>query len=92
MPSLLTDRKLLACGTCRWVHYAMTAEEKAAQDDVLSGYELSRDEREVYESQFRQCLRCESPASGFRLATEADIGRALGHIVTPVLAPHTAAL
>jgi hypothetical protein len=85
MPKLLTDRKLVACGTCGWVHYAMTEDEKADLDGTLVRYHLSEHEREIYEAEFRQCLRCESPTSDFRQATEAELGRALGHIVTPVL-------
>jgi len=85
MATTLSGRRLLACGTCSWVHYAMTEEERAEQDRALLRYQLDAQEREVYESQFRQCLRCESPASGFRQATEPDIARAAGHIVTPVL-------
>jgi hypothetical protein len=36
MPKTLTNRKLLAYGTCGPVHYAMTEEEKADRDTVLS--------------------------------------------------------
>ena len=85
MPKLLTNRKLLACGTCGWVHYAMTEDEKADLDGALVRYHLSEHEREIYEAEFRQCLRCESPASVFRQATESEVSRASGHIVTPVL-------
>jgi hypothetical protein len=85
MPKSLTNRKLVACGTCGWVHYAMTENEKADLDGALVRYELNESEREIYEAEFRQCLRCESPTSVFRQATEADVTRALGHIVTPVL-------
>jgi len=62
----------------------MTAEEKAASDRSLERYHLSEAERLVYESAFRQCLRCESPASEFRAAEERDLARAEGHLVTPV--------
>lgn len=85
MPKILTNRKLLACGTCGWVHYAMTEDEKADLDGALVRYHLSDHEREIYEAEFRQCLRCESPASVFRQPTETEVGRASGHIVTPVL-------
>ena len=85
MSKILTNRKLLACGTCGWVHYAMTEEEKAVLDGALVRYHLSEHEREIYEAEFRQCLRCESPASVFRQATDAEVGRASGHLVTPVL-------
>ena len=63
----------------------MTAEEKAAQDRFLERYKLDWPERRTYESAFRQCLRCESPADVFRLASERDLARAAGHLVTPVL-------
>ena len=85
MPNILTNRKLLVCGTCGWVHYAMTEDEKADLDGVLVRYQLKEDERETYEAEFRQCLRCESPVSVFRQANEREIAQALGHIVTPVL-------
>jgi hypothetical protein len=85
MPKSLTNRKLLACGICGWVHYAMTEDEKSDLDGALGRYQLGEHERQIYEAEFRQCLRCESPTSVFRQATEADVGRALGHIVTPVL-------
>jgi hypothetical protein len=85
MADLLTNRKLLACGTCGWVHYAMTEQEKADLDSAIVRYHLSQREREIYEAEFRQCLRCESPASVFKQASETDINRALGHTVTPVL-------
>ncbi len=85
MPKSLINRELLTCGTCGWVHYAMTDDEKADLDGVVVRYQLSEHERAVYEAEFRQCLRCESPVAVFRQATEDDIARALGHIVTPVL-------
>jgi hypothetical protein len=85
MPKLLVNRNLLVCGACGWVHYAMTEDEKAELDGTLVRYHLSETEREVYAAEFRQCLRCESPVSVFRPASEADVARALGHIVTPVL-------
>jgi hypothetical protein len=62
----------------------MTAEEKAASDRFLERYQLSAAERLIYESAFRQCLRCESPASEFAAAEEEDLARAAGHLVTPV--------
>lgn len=82
--SVLLERRLLACRECGWVHYVMTAEEKAANDRFLERYQLTEAERLIYESAFRQCLRCESPASGFAAAREEDVARAAGHIVTPV--------
>jgi len=85
MATTLTDRRLVACGTCNWVHYAMSEDEKALHDNVLARYDLSAHERRVYEAQFQQCLRCESPATDFHLASEREIARALGHIVTPVM-------
>jgi hypothetical protein len=62
----------------------MTAEEKAASDRVIERYQLSRAEQLIYESAFRQCLRCEAPASKFRAAEERDLARAENHLVTPV--------
>jgi len=82
--SVLLDRRFLTCRECGWVHYVMTAEEKAANDRLLERYQLSATERHLYESAFRQCLRCESPASAFEAAQEPDLARAAGHIVTPV--------
>ena len=83
--SVLTDRRLLTCQVCGWVHYVMTAEEKAASDQLLARYHFSAAEQSIYESAFRQCLRCESSASEFRAAEERDLARANGHMVTPVL-------
>ena len=84
----LTDRRLLACPECGWVHYAMTPAEKAENDRELEyltrRYKLSLEEQELYESSYRQCLRCESPAEEFRAVSERDLGRAEGHLVTPV--------
>ena len=82
--SILRDRRFLTCCECGWVHYVMTAEEKAVSDRFLERYQLSETERYLYESAFRQCLRCESPAEAFRAANEDDMRRAAGHIVTPV--------
>ncbi|MBI3300749.1 MAG: hypothetical protein HYZ72_01525 [Deltaproteobacteria bacterium] len=82
--SVLVGRRFLACRECGWVHYVMTAEEKAASDRLLERYQLSEAERLIYESAFRQCLRCESPASEFAAAAEEDLARAAGHLVTPV--------
>jgi hypothetical protein len=83
--TVLTNRRLLVCPECGWVHYVMTAEEKAANDRFLERYQLSEYERFLYESAFRQCLRCESPATEFRAAEEPDLDRADGHLITPVL-------
>ena len=82
--TVLTDRRFLACPECGWVHYVMTAEEKAASDRFLERYQLNEAERLIYEAAFRQCLRCELPASEFEAAEEEDLARAAGHIVTPV--------
>jgi hypothetical protein len=83
--TVLTGRRFLSCRECGWVHYVMTAEEKATNDRFLERYHLTEKERFLYESSFRQCLRCETPADGFRTAEEADLARAAGHVVTPVL-------
>ena len=86
--TVLTDRRLVTCPNCRWVHYVMTPEEKAVNDRLLERlterYQLNQEEQELYESAYRQCLRCESPADNFHPATEQDADRAEGHIVTPV--------
>jgi len=63
----------------------MTEDEKADLDGVVVRYQLTASERATYEAEFRQCLRCESSIDVFKQASEADIARALGHIVTPVL-------
>jgi hypothetical protein len=76
---------MLACRLCGWVHYGMTAEEKAENDRALERYKLTAAERSAYESSFRQCLRCEAPATELRGAEERDYARAFGQIVTPVL-------
>lgn len=85
---VLLDRRFLTCPRCGWVHYVMTAEEKAETDRTLARlierYQLREEEQRLYTSTFRQCLRCESPADAFRAATERDLDRAAGHIVTPV--------
>jgi hypothetical protein len=62
----------------------MTTEEKAESDRFLERYQLTEAERLLYESAFRQCLRCESPADAFSTAAEEDLQRAAGHVVTPV--------
>ncbi len=82
--SVLLNRRFLTCRECGWVHYVMTAEEKVAGDRLIERYHLSEAERFIYESAFGQCLRCESPASEFRVAGERDLDRAAGHLVTPV--------
>ncbi len=82
--SVLLNRRFLTCRECDWVHYVMTAEEKVAGDRLIERYHLSEAERFIYESAFGQCLRCESPASEFRVAGERDLDRAAGHLVTPV--------
>lgn len=86
--SVLTDRRFLTCSTCGWVHYAMTVEEKATNDQLLNRliqrYQLSEEEQELYESAYRQCLRCEASADEFRTASDRDLDQAEGHIVTPV--------
>jgi len=82
--TVLLDRRFLTCPECGWVHYVMTLDEKAANDRFLVRYQLTDKERFLYESAYRQCLRCESPADEFRAAQEADLARAEGHMVTPV--------
>ncbi len=82
--SVLLGRRFLTCRECGWVHYVMTTAEKAASDQFLERYQLSEAERRIYESAFRQCLRCESPTSEFSAAEEADLARAANHLVTPV--------
>jgi hypothetical protein len=84
---VLLDRRFVACRECGWVHYVMTVEEKTASDRMIERYHLNEEEQRIYELAFRQCLRCEAPAAGFRAANESDLDRAAGHIVTPVLAP-----
>jgi hypothetical protein len=70
------------------VHYVMTPEEKAANDRTLERlierYQLSEAEQWVYQGAFHQCLYCEAPVSTFRAANERDLGRAEGHMVTPI--------
>jgi hypothetical protein len=83
-PRLPAGRQLLTCPECGWVHYAMTAEEKLAYDQLAQRYQMTTMERLLLESAYRQCLRCESPASDFRVARDADVARAKGHLVTPV--------
>jgi rRNA maturation protein Nop10 len=82
--AVLLNRRFLTCPECGWVHYVMTPEEKAVNDRFLARYQLTDKERFLYESAFRQCLRCEAPADEFRAAEEADLTRAEGHRVTPV--------
>lgn len=82
--SILLDRRFVTCRICGWVHYVMTAEEKATNDRFLERYQLTVAERQVYETAFRQCLRCESPADEFGAAAEEDLQRAANHLVTPV--------
>lgn len=83
--SVLLDRRFLTCRKCGWVHYVMTTEEKTANNRLLDRYQLTEQERRLYESAFRQCLRCEASADAFRAASEKDLDRAAGHLVTPVL-------
>ena len=85
-PRSLRGRRMLACDVCGWVHYTMTANEKAQSDRALERYNLTASERFAYESSFRQCLRCEAPLSEFREARESELARVAGHLVTPVLA------
>lgn len=82
---ILTGRRMLACGACGWVHYAMTAQEREQRDRALERYRLSADERLIYEASLHQCLRCEAPASQFRAARDSELARAAGHLVTPVI-------
>ena len=73
----MRGRRMLACVACGGVLYAITAEVKADGDRKLERYRLSLAERMVYESAFRQCLRCEAPVSAFREARESDLARAV---------------
>jgi hypothetical protein len=82
---VLVGRRLLACRVCGWVHYAMTALERAENDRALERYSLSATERSVHEASLRQCLRCEDPVTEFRDAIAPELARAAGHLVTPVL-------
>ena len=82
---VLVGRRLLACRVCGWVHYAMTALERAENDRALERYSLSATERSVHEASLRQCLRCEAPVTEFRDARAPELVRAAGHLVTPVL-------
>ena len=82
--TVLLNRRFLTCPECGWVHYVMTPEEKAVSDRFLVRYQLTDKERFLYESAYRQCLRCEAPANDFRAAEETDLARADGHMVTPV--------
>jgi len=82
--ALLLDRRFVTCRECGWVHYVMTSAEKATNDRFLERYQLTEKERHLYESAFRQCLRCESSANEFRAANDGDLQRAEGHLVTPV--------
>jgi hypothetical protein len=84
-PVYLRDRKLLACGDCGWVHYAMTFQETLANDRRLARYNFSPAERLTYQSSYRQCLRCEAPVGRFRAAEERDLAHAASHLVTPVM-------
>jgi hypothetical protein len=87
--SVLLERRFVTCRVCGWVHYVMTAEEKAENDRFLERYQLTETERQLYESAFRQCLRCESPADEFGAAAEEDLQRAASHLVTPVFVETT---
>lgn len=86
--SILLHRRFLRCGVCGWLHYVMTPEEKEENDRLLARlterYHLTAQERELYEAAFRQCLRCEAPASTFQAAQDPDLERMEGDIVTPV--------
>jgi hypothetical protein len=82
--SVLLHRRLVTCQACGWVHYVLTAEEKAASDRVLARYALTVAEQRAYELGLTHCVRCEAPARAFRAAEEPDLARAAGHLVTPV--------
>ena len=77
-------RLLLTCSRCGWVHYVMTAEEMRTTQGLAQRYQMTSFERGLLLSAYRQCMRCESPASDFRLASESDLAPADGHLVTPV--------
>jgi hypothetical protein len=83
--SVLMNRRFLTCPACGWVHYVMAPAEKVARDGAMERYQLSEVERQVYEAAWRQCVRCEAPAREFRAASEEDLARATGHLVTPVV-------
>ena len=87
--STLLERRFVTCRVCGWVHYVMTAEEKAESNRFLERYQLTEAERQLYEAAFRQCLRCESPAEEFSAADEEDLQRAASHLVTPVFVDTT---
>jgi hypothetical protein len=82
---VLVGRRLLTCGVCGWVHYAMTAAERAQSVRVLERYSLTATERSAHEASMRQCLRCEASVTEFSDAREPELARAAGHLVTPVL-------
>jgi hypothetical protein len=63
----------------------MTFEERLANDRALVRYNLTPAEQLIYQSAYRQCLRCEAPVGGFRAAEERDLERAASHLVTPVM-------
>jgi len=44
----------------------MTAEEMSTTQGLVQRYQMTSFECGLLESAYRQCLRCESPASGFR--------------------------
>ena len=83
--SVLMNRRFLTCPECGWVHYVMATAEKVASDVAMKRYHLSAVERQIYEAAWQQCVRCEAPARAFRAASEEDLARAAGHLVTPVL-------
>ena len=82
--AVLRNRRFLTCPECGWVHYVMATAEKVASDVVIERYHLNEVEQQIYESVLQQCLRCEAPAREFRAASDEDLARAAGHVVTPV--------
>jgi hypothetical protein len=80
--AVLMNRRVLTCPECSWVHYVMTTAEKVANDVGIERYHLDEVERQVYESAWRQCVRCEAPAREFCATSEGDLAhpgrRALG--------------
>ncbi len=83
-PRISERRLLLTCPRCGWVHYAMTTEEMRTTQRLAERYQMTSFELGLLQSAHSQCLRCESPASDFRQATESDLALADRHLVTPV--------
>ena len=63
----------------------MTAQEKGQSERAIGALQSERRPEPVYESLFRQCLRCEAPVMTFVRVTRVELARAAGRLVTPVL-------